>query len=101
MVRLPVIGSAHELLKFIGYGKEMDVSIRHIKELFRQGPLKAKLQKELFLMEQQKSESINQFTGRVEHHFKRLCVLYPGQYSHTQLKEWVFQGMHSHLRDSV
>ena len=58
VVKLAVIGSvrgtAHELLKFIGYGKEMDVIIRHIKECLGQGPSKAKLQKAFFLMEQPK-----------------------------------------------
>ena len=72
-VRMEVIGSvrgaAHELLEFIEYSKEMDVIIRHIKEHFGWGPSKAKLQKEFFLMEQEKSESINQFTDKVEQHF--------------------------------
>ena len=69
-VRSAVVGSvrgaARELLEFIGYGEEMSVILRHIKEQFGQGPLKAKLQKEFFLMEQKKTESINQFVGRVE-----------------------------------
>ena len=54
-VRSAVIGSvrgaARELLEFIGYGEEMIVILRHIKEQFGQGPSKAKLQKEFFLME--------------------------------------------------
>ena len=74
-----VRGAAHELLEFIRYGKEMDVILRHIKEHFGQMPLKAKLQKEFFLMEQRKSESINQFAGRGKQCFKELCLLYPGQ----------------------
>ena len=56
VVRSAVIGSvrgaAHEHLEFIEHGEEMDVIIRHIKECFGQGPSKAKLQKEFFLMEQ-------------------------------------------------
>ena len=75
--------------------------LRHIKERFGQGPSKAKLQKEFFLMEQRKTESINQFARWVEQRFKRLRALYPGQYDHGQLKERVFQGMHPHLRDSM
>ena len=63
-VRSAVIGSvrgaAHELLEFIGYGEEMGIILRHIKERFGQGPSKAKLQEEFFLMEQRKTESINQ-----------------------------------------
>ena len=50
-------------------------------------------------MEQRKTESINQFAGRVEQCFKQLCALYPGRYDCSQLKEWIFQGMHPHLRD--
>ena len=69
-VRSAVIGSvrgaARELLEFIGYGEEMSVILRHIKEKFGQGPSKAMLQKEFFLMEQKNTESINQFAGRVE-----------------------------------
>ena len=38
-----VRGAACELLEFIGYGEEMDVILRHIKEQFRKGPSKAKL----------------------------------------------------------
>ena len=69
-VRSAVIGSvreaAHEHLEFIDYGEEMSVILRYIKEWFGQGPSKAKLQKEFFLMEQRKTESINRFAGRVE-----------------------------------
>ena len=104
-VRSAVIGSvrgaAHELLEFIGYGEEMSDILRHIKERFGQGPSKAKLQKEFFLMEQRKTESINQFAGWVEQRFKRLRALYPGRYDCGQLKERIFQGMHPHLRDSM
>ena len=75
-VRSAVIGSvrgaACELFEFIGYGEEMSVILRHIKEQFQQGPSKVKLQKEFFLMEQRKTESINQFAGRVEQLFKQL-----------------------------
>ena len=104
-VRSAVIGSvrgaAHELFEFIGYGEEMGDILKHIKERFGQGPSKAKLQKEFFLMEQRKTESINQFAGWVQQRFKRLKVLYPGRYDCNQLKERVFQGMHPHLRDSM
>ena len=104
-VRSAVIGSvrgaACELLELIGYGEEMSSILKHIKERFGQGPSKAKLQKEFFLMEQRKTESINQFTGWVEQRFKRLRALYPGWYDCGQLKERVFQGMHAHLRDSM
>ena len=90
-VRSAVIGSvrgaAHELLEFIGYGKEMGDILKHIKERFGQGPSKAKLQKEFFLVEQRRTESINQLAGRVEQRFKRLRVLYPGRYDCSQLKE--------------
>ena len=54
-VRSAVIGSvrgaACELLEFIGYGEEMGDILKHNKERFGQGPSKAKLQKEFFLME--------------------------------------------------
>ena len=50
----------------------MSVILRHIKECFRQDPCKAKLQKEFFLMEQRKTESIIQFAGRVEQQCKWL-----------------------------
>ena len=59
-------GAACELLEFTGYGEEMSVILRHIKEQFGQGPSKAKLQKEFFLMEQRKMDSINQFAWMVE-----------------------------------
>ena len=58
-VRSAVIGSvrgaAREQLQFIGYGTEMSAILKHIKEHFGEGPLKAKLQKEFFLMEQKKN----------------------------------------------
>ena len=41
-------------------------------------------------MEQRKTESINQFTRRVEQRFKRLRALYPGQYDCDQLWEGFF-----------
>ena len=53
-----VVGAACELLEFIGYGEEMSDILKHIKERFGQGPSKAKLQKEFFLMEQRKTERI-------------------------------------------
>ena len=102
-VRSAVIGSVREatreLLEFIGYGEEIGDILKHIKERFGQGPSKAKLQKEFSLMEQRKTESINQFAGRVEQRFKKLRALYPGRYDHNQLKERIFQGMHPHLQD--
>ena len=52
-------------------------------------------------MEERKTESINQFAGRVEQQFKWLPALYPGRYEQSQLKERIFQGMHPHLRDSM
>ena len=61
----------------------------------------AKLQKEFFLMEQRKTESINKFAGRVEQQFKWLQALYPSRYDWSQLKERIFQGMHPHLKDSM
>ena len=104
-VRSTVIGSvkgaARELLEFIGYGEEKSDILKHIKERFGQGPSKANLQKEFFLMEQRKTESKNQFAGWLEQRFKRLRALYPGRYDCNQLKERVFQGMHPHLRDSM
>ena len=75
-----VRGAAHELLEFIGYGKEMSDIFKHIKERFGQGTSKAKLQKEFFLMEQRKTESINLFARWVEQRFKRLRALYPSRY---------------------
>ena len=96
-----VRGAAPELLEFIGFGEEMGNILKHIKERFGQGPSKAKLQKEVFLMQQRKTESINQFARWVEQRFKRLRALYPGRYDCGQLKERVFQGMHAHLRDSM
>ena len=79
----------------------MSSILKHIKERFGQGPSKAKLQKEFFLIEQRKTESINHITRWVEQRFKRLRALYPGQDDCGQLKERVFQGMHAHLRDSM
>ena len=48
-------------------------------------------------MEQKKTESINQFAGRVEQQFKTLRVLYSGRYDRSQLKKRIFQGMQPHL----
>ena len=45
--------------------------LKHIKDRFGQGPSKANLQKEFFLMEQRKTESINQFAEWVEQRFKK------------------------------
>ena len=50
--------------------RKLVVILRHFKEHFGQCPSKAKLQEEFFLMEQHKTESINQCAGRVEECFK-------------------------------
>ena len=50
---------------------------------------------------EKKTDSINQFVGRVEQGFKRLMALYPGRYDRSQLKERIFQGMHPDLQDSM
>ena len=101
-VRSAVIGSVRGAACecFIGYGEEMGYILKHVKERFRQGPSKAKLQKEFFLMEWRKTESINQFAQRAEQRFKGLRALYPSRHDCNQLKERVFQGMHPHLGDS-
>ena len=93
-----VRGAARELLEFIAYGDEMSAILRHIKEQFGQGPLKAKLQKEFFPNgAEKKTEGINQFVGRVEQQFKRLRALYPERYDRSQIEEKIFQRMHLHL----
>ena len=67
-VRSAVIGSVRgavkELLEFIGYWEEMSAILRHIKERSGQGPLKAKLQKEFFLMGQKKKRKYQPICGK-------------------------------------
>ena len=104
-VRSAVIGSvrgaACEFLEFIGYGEEMSVILRHIKEQLGQGPFKAKLQKEFFLMKQRRQKvPINLLEGwNSKLNGCKHCILLGIDQS--QLKERIFQGMHPHLRDSV
>ena len=73
-VRSAVIGSvrgaARELWEFIGYGEEMSVILRHIKERFGQGPSKAKLWKEFFLMEQNKNKVSTNFQEELNNDLK-------------------------------
>ena len=59
-----VRGAVRELLEFIVYGEEMSAILRHIKEQFGQGPSKAKLQKEFFLMEQKKKTKYQPICGK-------------------------------------
>lgn len=104
-VRSAIIGSVRgpvrQLLEVNSYREELPMMIRRIKERFGMGISKVKLQKEFFLLEQKKGETIGQFAGRLEHKFKFLKELYPDRYDRSQLKERVFQGMNSQLRDSM
>ena len=58
-----VRGAAHELLEFIGYGEDMSVILRHIKEQFGKGHSKPKHQKDFFLMEQRKKALTSSLEG--------------------------------------
>ena len=59
-------GAAHQLLEFKGYEEEMSVILRHIKNDSGKDLSKQNSRSNIFLMEQRKTESINQFAGRVE-----------------------------------
>ena len=104
-VRSAIIGSvrggARELLEFLGYDERISEIIRNFKERFCSGMSKFQIQKEFFVMEQKKTETVSQFASRLEHKYKLLKQEYPQKYEKEELKERVFQGMLPHLRDSM
>ena len=60
-----------------------------------------RIQQEFYQLSQERGETIQQFTGRMELKYKKLVELYPGRYTKDILKERLFYRMTQHLQNSM
>ena len=72
-----------------------------VEEIFGKAPTMDKLQQEFYLLGQEKTEKIQQFTSHLEQKYRKLQTKLPGHYDRKQLKDWLFFGMHQHLHNSM
>ena len=96
-----VTDAARDYLDFIGFDKDLDVIIRALERWYGKGQTTDRIQQEFYQLSQERSETIQQFAGRIELKYKKLVELYPGRYTEEMLKERLFYGMTQHLRNSM
>ena len=96
-----VTDAARDYLDFIGFDKDLDVIIRALERRYGKGQTTDRIQQEFYQLSQERSETIQQFAGRIELKYKKLVELYPGRYTEEMLKERLFYGMTQHLRNSM
>ena len=96
-----VRGEARDLVEYIGLEKPLEELLSRLEKRFGQGKIKDKLQADFFQTVQNKGEGIQQFAGRLEKKFKLLDDNFPGRYSEGLLKERLFHGMVSGLKNTV
>ena len=96
-----VTDAARDYLDFIGFDKDLEVIIKALDKRYGKGQTTDQIQQEFYQLSQERGETIQQFTGRIELKYKKLVELYPGRYTEEMLKERLFCRMTQHLRNSM
>ena len=95
-----VTDGARDYLDFIGFDKDL-IIIKALERQYGKGQTTDRIQQEFYQLSQERSETIQQFAGRIKLKYKKLVELYPGLYTEEMLKERLFYGMTQHLRNSM
>ena len=90
-----VTDGAWDYLDFIGFENNLTTIIDALR--YGKGQSTDRIQQEFYQLSQERGETIQQFTGRMELKYKKLVELYPGQYTKDILKERLFYRMTQHL----
>ena len=96
-----VRGEARDLVESIGLGCPLQETLGRLERRYGKGRMKDRLQGEFFQIQQEKGEGVQQFAGRLEKKFKHLRDSFPDQYSEGLLKERLFNGMITALKNSL
>ena len=92
-----VTDGARDYLDFIGFENNLTTIIDALDMRYGKGQSTDRIQQEFYQLSQERGETIQQFTGRMELKYKKLVELYPGRYTKDILKERLFYGMTQHL----
>ena len=96
-----VRGEARDLVESIGLGCPLQEILSRLERRYGKGRMKDRLQGEFFQIQQDKGEGVQQFAGRLEKKFKHLRDSFPDRYSEGLLKERLFNGMITALKNSL
>ena len=96
-----VRGEARDLVESIGLGCPLQEILSRLERRYGKGRMKDRLQGEFFQIQQEKGEGVQQFAGRLEKKFKHLRDSFPDRYSEGLLKERLFNGMITALKNSL
>ena len=96
-----VRGEARDLVESIGLGCPLQEILGRLERRYGKGRMKDRLQGEFFQIQQEKGEGAQQFAGRLEKKFKHLRYSFPDRYSKGLLKERLFNGMITALKNSL
>ena len=86
------------LIGFIGFQAELTDILDLVEERFGKAPTVDKLQKELYLLGQERRKRKKSSSSPV---IWNLQTRFPGHYDRKQLKDQLFFGMHQHLHNST
>ena len=104
-IKSSMIGSvtdgARDYLDFVGFQNSLSVLIDTLERRYGKGQTTDKIQQQFYQLSQERGETVQEFTGRIETKYKKLITLYLGRYNSEILKEQLFYGMTQHLRDSM
>ena len=92
-----VTDGARDYLDFIGFENDLITIIDALDMRYGNGQSTDRIQQEFYQLSQERGETIQQFTGRMELKYKKLVELYPGWYTKDILKERLFYEMTQHL----
>ena len=96
-----VRGEARDLVEYIGFAAPLETILEKLEERFRKARSTDRLQYEFFQLGQDKGEGVQQYAGRLENQYKKLKLTFPEQYGDSQLKERLFFGMVTGLRNAT
>ena len=82
-----VTDGAQDYLDFIGFENDLTTIIDALDMRYGKGQSTDRIQQEFYQLSQERGETIQQFTGRMELKYKKLVELYPGRYTKDILKE--------------
>ena len=94
-------GEARDLVESIGLGCPLQEILSRLERRYGKGRMKDRLQGEFFQIQQENGEGVQQFAGRLEKKFKHLRDSFPDRYSEGLLKERLFNGMITALKNSL
>ena len=96
-----VRGEASELVGFVGFSAPIGQILQAIEKRFGKLATTDRLQQDFYQLQQDKSERVQHFAGRLEKTFKKLQEAFPDRYGEHELKERLFHGVNQQTRDSM